>query len=105
MSVFYFLRAKLRRGKTVSRTAVLFRKTSFFSSDCSENKVYNNDMEENRKHAYWIHQKKEAPESVKGYFYLPQCSCSNCGAEVNREKTVCPNCMALMDLEAPKEDE
>ncbi len=80
----------------------------FFLLLCSEkmkNKVYNSNMEENRIHAYWIHHKKEAPESVKGYFYLPECNCSNCGAEVNREKTVCPHCMALMDLEAPKEDE
>ncbi len=49
------------------------------------------------KHGYWIHDKKFAPESVKGFFYLSACTCSNCGYRVNTERSICPGCKSQMD--------
>ena len=48
-------------------------------------------MSENREnnskiHAYWIHRKIEDPSAVSGFFYARECTCSNCGKEVNMEK-------------------
>lgn len=54
-------------------------------------------------HAYWIHHTKEDKTAVKGFIYLPQCKCSNCGYEANIEKETCPNCHAVMDVPQPKE--
>ncbi len=54
------------------------------------------------KHAYWIHFTREDSESVNGFVYLPQCTCSNCEKRVNFEKEVCPYCGAIMDAEQPK---
>ena len=53
------------------------------------------------KHAYWIHKTREDKNSMSGFVYLPQCSCSNCGYESNFEKAVCPHCQVLMDAKAP----
>lgn len=38
-----------------------------------------------KKHAYWIHFKREDKESINGFVYLPQCTCSNCEQRVNYE--------------------
>lgn len=60
-------------------------------------------MTEVKKHAYWIHFKREDKESINGFVYLPQCTCSNCEQRVNYEKPICPYCGAIMDAEAPKD--
>lgn len=59
----------------------------------SENK------ENNRIHAYWVHRKIEDPSAVSGFFYARECTCSNCGKEVNMEKPQCPFCGAVMDAD------
>lgn len=56
-------------------------------------------------HAYWIHDRKEAPASVKGYLYLPSCHCSSCGHQAGIEKEKCPQCGAIMDQTAPEDPE
>lgn len=61
-------------------------------------------MTKENKHAYWIHFTREDTESVNGFVYLPQCTCSNCGKRVSFEKPICPYCQAIMDQEAPKEE-
>lgn len=60
-------------------------------------------MTEVKKHAYWIHFTREDKESINGFVYLPQCTCSNCEQSVNYEKPICPYCGAIMDAEAPKD--
>lgn len=60
-------------------------------------------MAEVQKHAYWIHKKKEDKNSVSGFIYLRECTCSNCGYEANMEKPVCPSCQAIMDAAEPKQ--
>lgn len=60
-------------------------------------------MKNVKKHAYWIHERREDKSSISGYIYLPQCKCSNCGNSVNMEKPVCPYCGALMDKSEPEE--
>ena len=62
-------------------------------------------MSENREnnskiHAYWIHRKIEDPSAVSGFFYARECTCSNCGKEVNMEKPHCPFCGAVMDCKS-----
>lgn len=56
-------------------------------------------MEKNRKHGYWIHEKVPNEQSVTGYIYKRECTCSECGSEVNMEKKICPYCGAIMDKE------
>lgn len=51
-------------------------------------------------HAHWIHKKFEDPTAVSGYFYARECTCSNCGKEVNMEKPRCPFCSAVMNEES-----
>ncbi|MBQ9327796.1 MAG: hypothetical protein IJ225_04590 [Solobacterium sp.] len=46
--------------------------------------------------AKWIHDRKEDPSSVNGYFILPACVCSNCGYRVGSERDRCPQCKANM---------
>lgn len=58
-------------------------------------------MSDTTTHAYWIHFTREDSDSVNGFVYLPQCSCSNCNNRVNFEKPVCPFCGAKMDATAP----
>ena len=53
-------------------------------------------------HAYWIHRKIADHVAVSGFFYARECSCSNCGKEVNMEKERCPFCGAVMDAEPEK---
>lgn len=53
-------------------------------------------------HAYWIHEKIKVKQSVTGFYYLPDCTCSNCGYYSRRELPVCLNCNALMDEKPPK---
>ncbi|MBO7703799.1 MAG: hypothetical protein J6S26_05070 [Solobacterium sp.] len=53
------------------------------------------------KHAYWIHEKVKAKESVTGYYYLPDCICSNCGFYSRRELQTCRKCGAVMDAPQP----
>ena len=55
-------------------------------------------------HAYWIHEKIADESAVNGYFYSRECTCSECGKEVNMEKERCPYCAAIMDEKEPKED-
>jgi uncharacterized OB-fold protein len=62
-------------------------------------------MENKKKHAYWIHDRKEEDSSMTGYLYLPSCKCSNCGYHSTMEKKVCPECGCLMDLTAPADAE
>ena len=50
-------------------------------------------------HAHWIHKKIEDPTAVSGFFYARECTCSNCGKEVNMEKPHCTLCGAIMDEE------
>ena len=45
---------------------------------------------------HWIHKTKEDPASLSGFLYLPQCSCSVCGFEMNYEKEFCPHCGTKM---------
>lgn len=54
----------------------------------------------NDTHAHWIHKKIEDSTAVSGFFYTRECTCSNCGKEVNMEKPHCPFCGAVMDEEA-----
>ena len=49
------------------------------------------------KHAHWIHKRVNSAKSVKGYFILPECRCSNCGAVATFERPKCQKCMAIMD--------
>lgn len=56
-------------------------------------------MNEQVKHAYWIHEKIKNENSVSGFIYKRECTCSNCGKEVNMEKEKCPYCGAVMDAE------
>ena len=51
------------------------------------------------KHGYWIHTRKENPQSVTGHFILPECKCSSCGFTVSWERERCPHCGAVMDGE------
>ena len=37
-------------------------------------------------HAYWIHKKIADESALNGYFYSRECTCSECGKEVNMEK-------------------
>jgi hypothetical protein len=53
-------------------------------------------------HAYWIHEKIKVKQSVTGYYYLPDCSCSNCGHYSRRELPVCGHCKAVMDAKPKK---
>ena len=53
-------------------------------------------------HAYWVHEKIKVKESVTGYYYLPDCSCSKCGQYVRRELPVCPKCNSIMDAKPQK---
>ena len=53
-------------------------------------------------HAYWIHERVKAKTSVTGYYYLPDCVCSNCGFYSRRELAVCRSCNAIMDAAAPR---
>lgn len=62
-------------------------------------------MADVRKHAYWIHKRKEDINSVSGYIYLRECKCSNCGYEANMEKPICPHCLAVMDRTEPADTE
>ena len=55
-------------------------------------------------HTYWIHKKIADESAVNGYFYSRECTCSECGKEVNMEKERCPYCGAIMDKKEPKED-
>ena len=48
-------------------------------------------------HAYWIHDQKVDYTSVTGYFYLPSCRCSHCGAKSKFEHEICSTCGAVMD--------
>ena len=57
---------------------------------------------QNTVHAYWIHERIKVKQSVTGYYYLPDCSCSNCGKYSRRELPVCPGCNSIMDAPAPK---
>lgn len=59
-------------------------------------------MENDVKHAYWIHAKIENESAINGFFYKRECTCSECGKECNMEKTVCPYCGAIMDKEEKK---
>lgn len=52
--------------------------------------------------AYWIHEKVPSEESVSGYYYKRECTCSSCGYHVNMERPICPHCGAIMEAE-PKE--
>ena len=51
-------------------------------------------------HAYWIHDRAEDKSSVKGYFILPTCLCSNCKTQQASEREKCPKCGAVMDKPA-----
>lgn len=51
----------------------------------------------NEKHAYWIHKKIANKSAVRGYFFSRECTCSECGKEVNMEKETCPFCSAIMN--------
>lgn len=58
-------------------------------------------MSQNKEiHAHWIHKKIEDTTAVSGFFYARECTCSNCGKEVNMEKPQCPFCGAVMDEES-----
>ena len=57
------------------------------------------EEQQEEKEAFWIHEKIDDEESVTGYYYLPQCHCSNCGHLSSYEKPVCPHCGAKMDLD------
>ncbi len=57
-------------------------------------------MREIKKHGYWIHERVEDTNSVTGYFYKRECTCSECGNQVNMEKPVCPYCGAVMDKQS-----
>lgn len=76
------------------------RRDIIFTSDCGVM-----IMADVRKHAYWIHKKREDKNSVNGYIYLPGCKCSNCGYEANIEKPICPHCQAVMDAQEPEEQQ
>ncbi len=56
-------------------------------------------------HAYWIHEKIKVKQSVTGYYFLPDCTCSNCGYYSRRELPVCLGCNAVMDAKPPKRQE
>ncbi len=47
---------------------------------------------------HWIHHKREDAASVSGFYWLPECECSECGFVVNMEKPVCPHCGANMRM-------
>lgn len=49
------------------------------------------------KHGYWIHKKIADDSAIRGYFYSRECTCSECGKEVNTEKERCPYCGSIMD--------
>ena len=51
-------------------------------------------------HAYWIHDTTRDEASVKGYFILPTCICSNCKTQQASEREICPKCGAIMDKPA-----
>ena len=51
-------------------------------------------------HAYWIHDRAKDEASVKGYFILPTCTCSNCKTQQASEREICPKCGAIMDKPA-----
>ena len=56
-----------------------------------------------RLRAYWIHDTRKAEGSLTGIFYLPSCTCSNCGYHANMEKKNCPSCNALMNATPPED--
>ena len=58
------------------------------------------EQKENR--AYWIHERIDDHESVTGFYYLPQCRCSNCGHLSSYEKPKCPHCGLEMVHEKSK---
>ncbi len=45
---------------------------------------------------HWIHDTRKDEHAVRGYFYLPSCTCSKCGGHVNMEKDICPYCKSHM---------
>jgi hypothetical protein len=45
---------------------------------------------------HWIHDTREDPSSVSGVFYLPGCTCSECGFRSGHERPFCPHCKAVM---------
>ncbi len=45
---------------------------------------------------HWIHDTKKDAHSVRGFLYLPGCTCSKCGGHVNMEKEICPYCKSRM---------
>lgn len=55
--------------------------------------------EQDERKPYWIHEIIDDEESVTGFYYLPQCRCSNCGYLSSYEKPKCPHCGMIMNTE------
>ena len=45
---------------------------------------------------HWVHETKEDPSYVTGFYYLPGCKCSECGFKVSYERPYCPHCGSKM---------
>jgi len=56
-------------------------------------------IDNSRKHGFWIHKQVEDKRSVSGYFILPECKCNLCGFTVSGERDKCPHCKGIMDKE------
>lgn len=49
-----------------------------------------------RKKGYWLHEKIISSNSERGFFLLPECTCSECNIVIVHEANYCPNCGADM---------